>query len=252
MFHIPVLSLQEVMAIWDMQNINSFTYQSYQQKLFVSHYDYLIKDKLQGYYIKKENDEVIIKNFSKNIQIIDKGEEIVSNSNSNNLQEKVSIMIEIAIAKNWKLENIEPTGSDEFIFESNKQIAKHLEQKNKDDLEIIRAKSPSQQQKIKLQDEERNETVNLQELKEKLDANLVLEYAMKNFKLDAKNFNITADNKIDNLSNSQKPKNVIDFLQRELNLTTKEAIGVCQKIYENSDIYSKVIAKKQEKKIIKN
>ena len=161
-------------------------------------------------------------------------------------------MIEIALAKNWELQNIEPTGSDEFIFESNKQIAKLLEQKNKDDLEIIRAKSPSQQQKIKLQDEERNETVNLQELKEKLDANLVLEYAARNFKLDANNFNVTADNKIDNLSNSQKPKNVIDFLQRELNLTTKEAIGVCQKIYENSDIYSKVIAKKHEKKRMKN
>ena len=234
------------------QKVNSFTYQSYQQKLFVSHYDYLIKDKLQGYYIKKENDEVIIKNFSKNIQIIDKGEEIVSNSNPNNLQEKVRIMIEIAIAKNWKLENIEPTGSDEFIFESNKQIAKILEQKNKDNLEIIRAKTPTQQQKIKLQDEELNETINLQELKEKLDANLVLEYAIKNFKLDANNFNITADNKIDNLSNSQKPKNVIDFLQRELNLSTKEAIGVCEDIYKNSFVYSSEIEKSNEYRKRKN
>ena len=234
------------------QKLNSFTYQSYQQKLFVSHYDYLIKDKLQGYYIKKENDEVIIKNFSKNIQIIDKGKQIIANSNSNNLQEQVRIMIEVALAKNWELQNIEPTGSDEFIFESNKQIAKLLEQKNKDDLEIIRAKSPSQQQKIKLQDEELNETVNLQELKEKLDAKLILGYATKNFKLDANNFNVTSDNKIDNLSNSQKPKNVIDFLQRELNLTTREAIDICQKIYENSDIYSKVIAKKHEKKRMKN
>ena len=234
------------------QKVNSFTYQSYQQKLFVSHYDYLIKDKLEGYYIKKINNQIIINNFSKNIKIIDLENRIISNSNSDNLQEKVRIMIEIALAKNWELQNIEPTGSDEFIFESNKQIAKLLEQKNKDDLQIIRAKSPIQQQKIKLQDEELNSKTNLQELKEKLDANLVLEYAVENFKLDAKNFNITADNKIDNLSNSQKPKNVIDFLQRELNLTTKEAIGVCQKIYENSDIYSKVIAKKHEKKIIKN
>lgn len=234
------------------QKVNSFTYQSYQQKLFVSHYDYLIKDKLQGYYIKKENNEVVIQNFSKNIKIIDLENRIISNSNLDNLQEKVRIMIEIALAKNWELQNIEPTGSDEFIFESNKQIAKLLEQKNKDDLQIIRAKSPIQQQKIKLQDEELNSKTNLQELKEKLDANLVLEYAVENFKLDAKNFNITADNKIDNLFNSQKPKNVIDFMQKELNLTTKESIDICQKIYENSDIYSKVIAKKQEKKIIKN
>lgn len=225
------------------QKVNSFTYQSYQQKLFVSHYDYLIKDKLQGYYIKKENDEVIIKNFSKNIQIIDKGDKIISNSNSDNLQEEVKIMIELALAKKWSLENIQVTGNEKFVTEVNKQIAKILEQKNKDDSQIIRAKSPIQQQKIKLQDEELNETVNLQELKEKLDANLVLEYAVKNFKLATNNFNVTADNKIDNLSNSQKPKNVIDFLQRELNLTSKEAIGVCQKIYENRDVYSSKIEK---------
>ena len=154
--------------------------------------------------------------------------------------------------KNWELENIEPTGSDEFIFESNKQIAKILEQKNKNNLEIIRAKTPTQQQKIKLQDEELNETINLQELKEKLDANLVLEYAIKNFKLDANNFNVTADNKIDNLSNSQKPKNVIDFLQRELNLSTKEAIGVCEDIYKNSFVYSSEIEKSNEYRKRKN
>lgn len=51
---------------------NKFTYQTYQQKLFNQHYDYLINDKLKGYYISKVGDEVTIKNFSKNIQIIDK------------------------------------------------------------------------------------------------------------------------------------------------------------------------------------
>jgi hypothetical protein len=239
------------------QKLNSFTYQSYQQKLFVSHYDYLIKDKLQGYYIKKENDEVIIKNFSKNIQIIDKGEQIIANSNSNHLQEQVRIMITLALAKKWSLENIQPQGDEEFIFESNRQIAALILEKKKEqiknsDIEIKRAKSPIQQQKIKLQDEELNKAVNLQELKEKLDANLVLEYAVKNFKLDANTFNVTVDNKINNLFNFQKPKNTIDFLQKELNLTTKESIDICQKIYKNSDIYSKEVAKKHEKKKIKN
>ncbi|MDN5095791.1 hypothetical protein [Aliarcobacter butzleri] len=239
------------------KNINSLTYQSYQQKLFYEHYDYLIKDKLQGYYIKKTDNQVIITNFSKNIKIIDLENQIISNSNSNNLQEEVKIMIEIALAKNWKLENIEPTGNENFINEANRQIAALIlknkeEQINKNDLQIIRAKSPTQQEKVKLQNEELNSKINLQELKEKLDANLLLEYAAKNFKLDVNNFNITADNKIDNLSNSQKPKNVIDFLQRELNLTTKEAIGVCQKIYENSVVYSSEIEKSNEYRKRKN
>lgn len=219
------------------KNINSLTYQSYQQKLFYEHYDYLIKDKLQGYYIKKTDNQVIITNFSKNIKIIDLENQIISNSNSNNLQEEVKIMIEIALAKNWKLENIEPTGNENFINEANRQIAALIlknkkEQINKNDLQILRAKSPTQQEKVKLQNEELNSKINLQELKENLDANLILEYAKKNFKLDISNFIITDDNKIDNLKNKQKPKNIIDFLQRELNLSTKEAIGVCSEIYE--------------------
>jgi hypothetical protein len=233
------------------KNINTLTYQSYQQKLFYEHYDYLIKDKLQGYYIKKVDNQIIINNFSKNIKIIDLENQIISNSNSNNLQEEVRIMIEIALAKNWKLENIEPTGNENFINEANRQIAALIlknkkEQINKNDLQILRAKSPTQQEKVKLQNEELNSKINLQELKEKLDANLVLEYTKKNFKLDISNFIITEDNKIDNLKNKQKPKNVIDFLQRELNLSTKEAIRVCVGIYENSVIYFDKIEKKSE------
>ncbi|AXX95907.1 hypothetical protein [Arcobacter ellisii] len=233
------------------KNINSLTYQSYQQKLFYEHYDYLIKDKLQGYYIKKVDNQIIINNFSKNIKIIDLENQIISNSNSNNLQEEVRIMIEIALAKNWKLENIEPTGNENFINEANRQIAALIlknkkEQIKNTDIEILRAKSPTQQEKVKLQNEELNSKINLQELKEKLDANLILEYAKKNFKLDISNFTITDDNKIDNLKNKQKPKNVIDFLQKELNLSTKEAIWVCEEIYENSVVYSSEIEKKSE------
>lgn len=233
------------------KNINTLTYQSYQQKLFYKHYDYLIKDKLQGYYIKKVDNQIIINNFSKNIKIIDLENQIISNSNSNNLQEEVRIMIEIALAKNWKLENIEPTGNENFINEANRQIAALIlknkkEQIKNTDIEILRAKSPTQQEKVKLQNEELNSKINLQELKEKLDANLILEYAKENFKLDISNFIITADNKIDNLKNKQKPKNVIDFLQRELNLSTKEAIEICVEIYKKSVVYSNKIEKKSE------
>ncbi|MCT7642625.1 hypothetical protein [Aliarcobacter butzleri] len=219
-------------------NVNSFTYQSYQQKLFYKHYDYLIKDKLQGYYIKKTDNQVIITNYSKNIKIIDLEDQIISNSKSNNLQEEVKIMIEIALAKNWKLENIKPSGNEEFVTEANRQIAdlilenKKENQTKNSDLEIKRAKSPIQQQKVNLQNEDLNSKTNLQELKENLDAKLVLEYAKENFKLDISNFTITDDNKIDNTTNKQKPKNVIDFLQKELNLSTKEVIGVCGEFYK--------------------
>lgn len=235
------------------QKVNSIKYQSYQQKLFYKHYDYLIKDKLEGYYIKKEEDEVIVKNFAKNINIVDKGDAIISNSNSNNLHEEVKIMIEIALAKNWKLENIQANGTEEFIFEVNRQVATLIlkskeENKNqsifeKNNQKILRVKTYTQNLKEELENKELNKTTDLKELKENIDAKLLLEYAKENFKLDISNFIITSDNKIDNLKNKQKPKNVIDFLQKELNLSTKEAIGVCEEIYENS-VYSDKIKKK--------
>ena len=221
---------------------NSFKYLSYQQKLFDQHYDYLIKDKLEGYYIKKVNNEVIINNFSKNIQIIDAGDEIVSLKKTTNLQEQVRIMIDIALAKKWKLENIEPNGDEAFINEANRQIAKLIEKESKTiniDTEIIitRAKTELQQQNINMKDKELLKTINISELKEKLNANLVLKYAVENYKLDINKYEITRDNRIDNIKNKQKPKNVIDFLQKNLNLSTRESIEICTKIYEKNKQY---------------
>ena len=86
------------------------------------------------------------------------------------------------------------------------------------------------------------------ELKEKLNANLVIKYAIQNYKLDRNKFEITHDNKIDNLKNNQKPKNIIDFLKKELNLTTKESIEICVEIYEkNKDYRSENIEKNIKK-----
>lgn len=225
---------------------NKFIYQTYQQKLFNQHYDYLIDDKLKGYYISKVGDEVTIKNFSKNIQIIDKGNQILSLTNSTNLQEQVRLMIEISLAKDWELENIQASGSEEFINEANKQIANLLllknqnQKQNKKDSQLTkRPKTYTQKINEDLKDKEfQNQSKNdidIKTLKENLDAKLVLEYAVIHFKLDTKNFNFTSDNKIENLTNKQKPKNVIDFLQKELNLTTKESIEICKSIYEKQE-----------------
>ena len=237
---------------------NKFTYQTYQQKLFNQHYDYLIDDKLKGYYISKINDEVTIKNFSKNIQIIDKGNQILSLTNSNNLQEQVRLMIEISLAKDWELENIQASGSEEFINEANKQIAnllliKNQKQNKKDSQSTKRPKTYTQKINEDLKDKEfQNQSKNdidIKILKENLDAKLVLEYAVIHFKLDTKNFNFTSDNKIENLTNKQKPKNVIDFLQKELNLTTKESIEICKSIYEKqeSEKNSNISSNKEKK-----
>ncbi len=49
---------------------------------------------------------------------------------------------------------------------------------------------------------------------------------------DVSRFEITADNKINELSNKQKPKNIIDFIQKEANLTSEEAIEIAYTLHE--------------------
>ena len=65
----------------------------------------------------------------------------------------------------------------------------------------------------------------------------MLQYAVENYKLDINKYEITRDNRIDNIKNKQKPKNVIDFLQKELNLSSGESIEICTKIYEKNKQY---------------
>lgn len=43
----------------------------------------------------------------------------------------------------------------------------------------------------------------------------MLEYAQKIYKIDISKFEITEDNKINDLTNKQKPKNIIDFIQKK-------------------------------------
>ncbi len=85
----------------------------------------------------------------------------------------------------------------------------------------------------------------LSELKQMLKAENVLAHAVKKYDLDADQYEVTEDNKINNLKNRQKPKNVIDFLQREISLTSKEAIEECQALYRDQPLEVEVHQEKE-------
>jgi hypothetical protein len=91
-------------------------------------------------------------------------------------------MIDIALAKKWKLENIEPNGDEAFINEANRQIAKLIEKESKTinidtEIIIIRAKTELQQQNINMKDKEFVKTINISELK--VERNEELQRAIK-------------------------------------------------------------------------
>lgn len=77
-----------------------------------------------------------------------------------------------------------------------------------------------------------DDTVPLATIKSELSAAAVLQYAAEQYKLSTANYELTDDNKINNLNNKQKPKNVIDFMQKELNLSGHESIEICRDLFK--------------------
>ena len=111
--------------------VKTINYISYQAKIYKAVYGANIDYDLKGFYIKKfdnsPNPITVISNKSKNIKVVDRGSEITVEGY--NLKEEVTISLEMAIAKGWKLENILSSGSDVFIAESKRQIHKLLNKK---------------------------------------------------------------------------------------------------------------------------
>lgn len=221
--------------------VNSLKNLSFQQQIFYKQYQSIIEDKLQGYYIRVDDLKNIttFENRAKNIKITDFGDEIESDAINSNNHEKVKLMLDIAIAKGWDILNLEITGSDEFRIEVKKQILERIEELNKkDEFEIIRPISYidnlilDNQSKII-----ENEKVNdIEFIKKYLPGKVVLEFAKQKYNIDLDEFEVLEDNKINNKTNRQKPKSVIDFFTKEIKISLKEAIEISNELLKNIDI----------------
>lgn len=262
-------AIKEIYKKETKDNEYSLSAATYQQKIFYKHYGHLIDNDLKGYYIDKKEENTKFINKAKNINVEDKGDKIVSYSNDNiNLKERVKLMIDIAEAKGWNLGEVNINGGEEFKKEATKQIAARLRERELEkeksikntlsytEAEAIRKEvetrptSPIQQQKReennKQLEKESEQNFSLQLLKTNLKAATVLNYAKDKYKINIDDYEITSDNKINNVNNKQKPKNVIDFLQKECNLTTKEAIDVCKDIYKKQPLNIKTQDEERE------
>ncbi len=214
---------------------------SYQQKIFKSLYKKVSESDLKGYYIDTSNkNATVFTNKKKSIKVVDRGDKITSDIQNANQEEKVKLMLDIAEAKGWNLATISINGNEAFKKEARRQIVKRLKLDTKT-LSLTEAvaikeqtkkpKSPVAEQKREDENQKVKSAESLKDLKENLKASSVLAYAVKHFKLDVSQYEVTADNKIKNLNSKKKPKNVIDFLGREIGMTSKEAIAIVKELY---------------------
>ena len=178
-------------------------------------------------------------NRAKNIKITDFGDEIESEAINPNNQEKVKLMLEIAVAKGWDILNLEITGSDKFQIEVKKQILERIEESSKKDkFEITR--SISYIDNLILDNQSKiieNEKVNdIEFIKKHLPAKVVLEFAKQKYNINLNEFEAVEDNKINNKTNRQKPKSVIDFFTKEIGINLKEAIEISNELLKDIEI----------------
>lgn len=226
----------------DYNSIKSLTFQ---QKIFYKHYGVNIQDSLEGYYIKvdenNENNATFI-NHSKGIKIEDKEDEILSYSNEDSTHEEVKLMLDIALAKGWNLLEIKIDGTPQFIKEAKKQILIKVEEQNQTQkkeeekkeikkVEIKPTRPISQLDNFILENEskifESEKVYDLKFLKENLSAQIVLDFAIKKYNINLDEFEVVDDNKINNKTNRQKPKSIIDFFTKEIGISIKETIEIC-------------------------
>jgi len=97
---------------------------TYQEKIFYKIYNIVPDINLENYYIKKiEQGHIEFINKKKDIYITDEGQRIKSNKSNANLVENVKLMLEVAKAKGWDLNNLHIRGTEQFINEVKRQVS---------------------------------------------------------------------------------------------------------------------------------
>ncbi|MCT7600291.1 LPD7 domain-containing protein [Aliarcobacter butzleri] len=224
---------------------NFFKSLTFQQKIFYKHYGVNIQDSLEGYYVKTDEtgvDNTTFINHSKGVKVEDKGDEILSYSNANSIEDEVRLMVNIALAKGWNLLEIEIDGTPQFVKEAKKQILKKIEEQNqvqvkkqeKKELKKVEIKSirpVSELDNYIIANESKifeiEKVHDIQFLKDNLPAQIVLDFASKKYNINLDEFEIIDRNKINNKNNRQKPKSIVDFFTKEIGISLKEAIEIC-------------------------
>lgn len=214
---------------------------------------------ITGYRIWEKNNIKYLFNNALGVKIYDQPNKITANipDNEETRSQTVRLMLEMAVAKGWNLKTLHISGSSNFKHEVEKQIKVVL---NSEKVEHIVRQAPPKKlhksplntvkQSIVESKEKRLKKHISKELiasiKTELDANMVMNYAIKKYRLIAEHFHVI-DNKIKDDRNKAKAKNNIDFLTKNCNITFSEALPLLNQLLQ----IQRQRQKEEQKHIIK-
>lgn len=221
-------------------------YSREQRRYFVIYRNNIQEESIRGYRIWEKANERYLVNSDLGIQIYDRPDKITLDipDDPEKRTQAVKLALSIALDKGWDLDTLEVTGSAEFVAETERQISE-LKAARTDAVaspKPIPEPQPEPQPKLNavsqaLDDFKEEKTQRLSkeeiaELKSKLDAHVVIEYAREHYGLLSEHFTVTNSNKIDDERTKAKPRNVVDFLTKTCNISISDALPILQELYE--------------------
>jgi len=250
---------------------NYYEKYSKQQRIYFVLYKNEIEEKIiHGYKIWEDNNTKYLVNPEEDIKIYDQPDQITvafNNDDPAKRKEAVRLALAIAVAKGWDLDDIEASGSLEFVSEVKQQISQlKAKKENPKLLQDYKLKpsplpdnnpKPSKQKSITskvsqlskgktkklnsisqaiddLNDKQQRQLSKEQisKIKQELNPQTVINYAKENYKLLDKNFVITDDNKINDKRTKAKPKTTIDFLTKVCNIPFQDSLTILDDLYK--------------------
>lgn len=224
-----------------------------QRRYFVIYRNNIREESIRGYRIFERANERYLVNSNLGVKIFDRPNKITLQlpNDSKKRKQAVALALSIAQDKGWDLKAISVTGSIGFRTEIKRQIDQIIEEKgSKKDTWIDQnisvtssPKVPKEKPKVLLnavsqalyylkeKQVERLSKDRLAAIKNHLDAQSVIDYAVQKYGLLSEYFAVAADNKIHDARTKARPKSVIDFLSKTCNLPIADTMRELDQLY---------------------
>lgn len=225
-------------AAFDTKLEKRFAERSKEERVFFVLYKNNIKEELvHGFRMWEKANTRYLFNNDIGVKIYDRPDQITAQipDDQDKRSQAIALMLEMAKAKGWDINNLTVEGSDEF----KKEVARQIEQQNHvpDEAAALDVTLPDPEQKTifnavsqEVHDHNQRKAEMLSKeqisaIKTDLDASEVINYAIENLGLIRNHFSVI-DNKIADDRTKAKPKNVIDFFTKTCNIPLTDALPI--------------------------
>ena len=213
-------------------------YTKEQRQYYMVYKDEIKSELINNYKIYEKNNVKHLINNKEGVKIFDKPDvvSISFSKDKNNIENSVKLSLELAIKKGWDISTLKITTKNSDIkkeyerqilaykeLNSNKEIIPNINH-SPIPIKIQKVNSTTQLVKSITANTTNLKNPDINQIKAILPPQAVLNYAAKHYGLQKKHYEIV-DNGIRDVRTKQKPRSVVDFMTKSVNIPFSEAIN---------------------------